>query len=47
MGLSSYLSLGLWPVITLLIIGVTPIRSFRGGVIRRVISPVMSSYYFS
>ena len=32
-------------VITLLIIGVTPIRSFR-GVVSRVIRPVMSSYYF-
>ena len=32
-------------VITLLILGIAPIRSF-GGVISRVISPVISSYYF-
>ena len=43
MGLSNYLIIT--GVITRLMIGVTPIRLFR-GVISRVISPVISSYYF-
>ena len=34
-----------YKTITLVIIGVTPLRPFR-GFISRVISPVISSYYF-
>ena len=34
---------GSWDLVTLLIIGVTTIRPFR-GVISRVLSPVISSY---